>query len=215
MGTFHVVNPSQESDLFKHMRRFDLYQFADIHGVDYPKDAAAEVMKNLLRGSGKTPSRNDFVFQHDEKGNVLGAIYRRLPREQAPRSRHADADDAQSLKVAQERWRELDDLTDTRLKTMVKNQKGRKALDNEPSRDEMISLLGGVKPEGDGGSVLQQLDDPTPVEPQAKDNPVGIPAWLLESQTPMQLVKICKEMGIPATIKDGKVALLERIRSHG
>ena len=217
MGTFHVVNPSGESDLYRYMRRTDLYQFADVHQIDYPKDAAAEIMKNLLRGSGVTPKPTDFVFQHDEKGNVLDARYKRLPANLAPRSRHADADEAKSREIQARRYAELDNLTDNRLKTLVKNQKGLRALELEPSREEMIAMLGGVKAEGVTkvfsleSTIVKTIDEPFDKDPTAEK----IPDAILDMLTPMQLVKLCKQRGIEATIKDGKKVLLEKIRSHG
>lgn len=211
----YVINPSGETDALRFMHRSDLYQWADEIGLDYPKDAPAEVMKPLIRAQDRIPPLERFKPIHDSMGNVIDWKYKRLPATEAPRSKHADAAEAETRKVLATRRAELEAMNERQLTRRVKDQFGSKILERDLSRDDMIALFVGESEEGDGGPVLKggitkTLDAPFSEEPKQEN----FPDWLLDSLTPMQLVKICRQYGMKANIKEGKVALLEKVRGH-
>ena len=215
----YVVNPSEESDPLKFMHRWDLYQWADENDIEYAKDAAAEVMKTLIRAHGVIPTLDRFKPIHDSMGNVVDWRYKRLPTSEAPRSRHADADEAATRKVLKERRAELERMNLRQLTRRVKDQFGPKVLERDLSREDMIAMFVGEAEEGDGGSVLSGpgITKEIDADWSSEDNltePAHIPDEILSILTPPQLVKLCKERGIEAKMKDGKAALLEKIRGY-
>lgn len=216
MGAHYVINPSQETDLLRYMKRPDLYQFADLHDVDYPKDAPAEIMKQLLRASGRIPEASDFNVKADPKtGQVLSVSYKRKSAAEAPRSKHAEADEAKTAKHLAQRREELENMNNRQLERLVRDQFGKKAIESDPTREDMIALFVGEKSENkaDPFASSEELLEESKVHDASNTNS-GIPDWLLDSLSPPALVKVCRRLGLEASIKDGKKALLEKVRGH-
>ena len=207
MATF-IVAPA-ENDVMRFMHRWDLYQWADKHGIEYPKDAPAELMKTLVQANGAIPTVDDFNPVRDERGNIVDWKYKRLSATEAPRSRHADADDAETARVLAKRRAELEGMNERQLIRRVKDQFGPKIVDRDLSREDMIALFVGEAEEAEKPTEAPEAEESN--EPRVE----AIPGWLLNSLAPPSLVKICRNLGIEATVKDGKPALLEKIRSHG
>ena len=199
MSTFHVHSPSQEQDLLKNMHRPDLYQWADEIGIDYPADAAAVTMRAIIRGSGKLPGPERFNL--DRRGNPT--TYKRLPRSKAPKSKHEARNRAKAARERDAQWEKYLKMDYNDLRKVVKNQLGPKAIEDEPSREYMITRLVGPR--------IKIDRDTEAAEPKTFN---GIPDSFLEMLSPPQLVKVAKEIGVTdAQIKDGKETLLQKIRA--
>lgn len=199
-STFHVHSPSQEQDLLKNMRRPDLYQWADEIGIEYPPDAAAVTMRAIIRGSGRLPDADRFLL--DKRGNPT--TYKRLPRSRAPKSKHEARDRAKAAKERDRQWEKYLAMDHNDLKKIVKNQLGPKSVEDEPSREYMITRLVGPR---------IKIDADTQAVPE--ESSVKIPDVVLNMLSPMQLVKYAREqLGLEdVQLKDGKEVLLEKIRA--
>lgn len=211
----YVVSPSEETDFLRFMHRWDLYQWADKKGIEYPKDAPAVVMKTLVRANGALPQPEDFNPLYNERGEVYSFKYKRLSPLEAPRSRHADADDAETKRVLAKRRKELEAMNERQLTRAVKDQFGAKMLERDLSRADMIALFVGEAEEAapiERGGIYDPFDQPLEAEGETQSEET-IPENVLAMLTPMQLVKLCKQKGLKANIKEGKVALLEKLKA--
>lgn len=208
----YTISPSEEADLLKFMHRWDLYQWADKTGIEYPKDAPAVVMKTLIRANGSLPTPAEFDPLHNERGEVYSYRYKRLSPLEAPRSRHADAEEAETAKRLAKRRAELESMNDRQLTREVKNQYGSKILDRDLSREDKIALFVGEAADT-ATALTEQIAEIYPDSANTSPPAEAIPENILAMLTPMQLVKLCKQRGIEAKIKDGKAVLLEKLRS--
>ena len=204
----YVVSPSEETDFLRFMHRWDLYQWADKTGIEYPKDAPAVVMKTLVRANGTLPGPDDFNPLYNERGEVYSFQYKRLNPLDAPRSRHADADEAETARVLAKRRKELENMNQRQLTRAVKDQFGEKVLERDLSREDMIAMF-----VGEAEETAYPIAEIYPESANTAPPVEVIPDHILEILTPPQLVKLCKQRGIEAKMKDGKAALLEKLRS--
>lgn len=201
MSDYYVHSPSQESDLLKYMHRPDLYQWADKNDIDYPMDAPAHIMRTLIRSSGKLPTVNEFDL--DSRGNP--SKFKRLPRSQAPKSKHEERVRAAAVRQRDEEWERHMAMDVNDLRKKVKDQHGAKAIEENPSKEWMITKI--VGPRIRAVSEKEML-------PESKTS-AGVPDHVLDILTPVQLVKLAKQNGIEANVKDGKQELLRKIRANG
>lgn len=198
----HVYpEPKEKQDIFSKMRRPDLYQWADENNVDYPRDAPASAMRDLLRSTGKVPPFER--FSRNEDGSVKEFL--RKPRSEAPISRHEIRVRKKAAQDRDKQWERYMAMPYNDLKRMTKDQFGAKSVDEDPSKEWMITRLVGprIKSEIDGVEVAES------------DSYLGIPLEILEMQSPLQLVSICKKNGIDAKKGETKDELLEKIKRNG
>ena len=197
MGQYYVQSPSQETDLLKNMRRPDLYQWADEIGVEYRADAPAVLMRQIIRASGNLPGPER--FNSDKKGNPT--TYKRLARSKAPKSRHEAQHRAQAARERDKQWEKYMAMDFNDLRKIVKNQIGPKAIEDEPSREYMITRLVGPR-------IKTEMPETQP------DAPERVPDEFLSMLSPPQLVKVARQLGIQeCKIQDGKEVLLDKIRA--
>ena len=209
MSDVHISTRSaNDRDPLIFMRRPDLYQWADMNNIEYPVDAPSTIMRQIIRNAGKVPQLSDehFVFLRDHNGNVKDVSFKRIARSKAPKSKHETRARIQEAKQRDELWEKYIQMPMNDLRKKMKDQFGAKSVEDDPSREWMITRLVGPRIE---------IDEDTEEQVKASSY-AGIPDDVLEMMSPAQLVGICKKMlRIEANIKEGKVGLLKKIRTHG